>query len=347
MAHASSFDPDPAQIRANTAFIRYPRLNELHQEISECQHISKIAGEPQCMSLEGPPGAGKSTLMKAYASAFPRTETDEGTRIPVFYLETPSPVTVKGMAAAMLEQLGDPAAHRGAIWSMNARLVKLLIACGVELVILDDFHHLIDTDTNRILSTVSDWLKVLIKDTGVPFLVVGIEGKVEQILRANAQLSRLFATREALCPFRWDLHDQETLREFAQFVLQAEGAIDAPLTKQVARVELLGRIHAATQGLVANIMNLLRYAHAHATSRGSEVVELCDLSIAFQKRLAKHLGCKGNPFGVESQNASDTPSGQRPGASTEGIHPATNRRSRRRRKKQGVSAEAAETLRAR
>ena len=87
--------------------------------------------------------------------------------------------------------------------SLNSRLIKLLKACQVELVILDDFHHLIDTETDRVLAKVSDWLKVLIKETGIPFLVVGMEGKVERILRANAQLSRLFAARETLLPFAW------------------------------------------------------------------------------------------------------------------------------------------------
>src|SRR5688572_3970894 len=159
-----------------TPLIRYPRFNELHREIQRCQTLSRTAGEPQCMALEGVPGAGKSTLVADFARAFPRVETEAGTQVPVFYLETPSPVTVKGMAATMLERLGDPAAHRGALWSMNSRLIKLMQACDVQLAILDDFHHLIDTETNRILQKVSDWLKVLIKESGIPFLVVGIEG---------------------------------------------------------------------------------------------------------------------------------------------------------------------------
>lgn len=248
------------------------------------------------MSLEGVSGAGKSTLVKEYATAFPHQETEEGTRIPVFYLETPSPVTVKGMAAAMLEQLGDPAAHRGALWSMNSRLVRLIIACEVELVILDDFHHLIDVETNRILQTVSEWLKVLIKETGVPFLVVGIEGKVEQILKANPQLSRLFAAREVLQPFQWDTNDPYTLQEFAQFIQYVERAIDMPLTESISRPELLYRMYYATAGIVANIMNLMRYAQSCVLERQSGIIELIDLACAYDKRLSKHLGSTINPF---------------------------------------------------
>ena len=105
---------------------------------------------------------------------------------------------------------------------MNFRLIRLMQDCQVELVILDDFHHLIDQETNRIMEQVSDWLKVLIKETGIPFLVVGIEGKVERILETNAQLSRLFAVRQRLAPFACDPQDEASLEEFARFVQYAE-----------------------------------------------------------------------------------------------------------------------------
>ncbi len=297
MNAASPDQPSTVSIRANAALIRYPRFTEVHREIRRCREMSKLAGEPHCLSLEGVPGAGKSTLVKAYATAFPRLETAEGTTIPVFYLETPSPVTIKGLAAVMLEQLGDPAAHRGPLWSINSRLVQLIIACEVELVILDDFHHLIDTETNRVLVTVSDWLKVLIKETGVPFLVVGIAGRIEPILAANAQLSRLFAARETLQPFPWEPALPATIQAFAHFVQYAERILDQPLVVPLPRVELLARLHAATDGVVANIMNLLRYAQRCAVDRGSADIELQDLGIAFTKRLAPHLRRNVNPFG--------------------------------------------------
>ena len=68
-----------------------------------------------------------------------------------------------------------------------------------------------DSETDKILAKVSNWLKVLIKETCVPFLVIGIEGKVEVILEANSQLSRLFAVREDLTRFRWEVAEPDTL----------------------------------------------------------------------------------------------------------------------------------------
>jgi hypothetical protein len=282
--------------RANTALIRYPRFKALHRDIRECQEMSQLASEPQCMSLEGVTGAGKSTLMRDYVALFPRIEETDGTRIPVFYAETPSPVTVKGMAATMLAHLGDPAAHRGTVWSMNFRLIRLMIACQVELVILDDFHHLIDKKTNRILEQVSDWLKVLIKETGIPFLVVGIAGKVECILEANAQLSRLFAVRETLESFCCDPADETSVQEFARFVHYAEQTIAIPLPETLPRLELLYRLHYATDGVIGNLMNLLRYAALLSRRQRKTGVDLATLAAAFDKRLAKHLKGRPNPF---------------------------------------------------
>jgi hypothetical protein len=293
--------------QAHSVFIYYPRLKELHEEICRCQRLSRIAGEPQCMALEGITGAGKTTLIRRYTSEFPRHETHHGTTVPVFYMETPSPATVKTMASVMLEQLGDPAAHIGTVGSLNSRLIKLLVACHVELVILDDFHHLIDTETDRILAKVSDWLKVLIKETGIPFLVVGIDGKADRILRANAQLSRLFAARETLGPFQWKPEEQNTIQSFHIFLSTIEKGIGKPLTQTIPRTELLYRIFYSTDGIVGNVMNLLRYAVMLADEDGQAFLELQFLSQAFEKRMAKHLRGKVNPFVIPT-NETFTPS---------------------------------------
>jgi energy-coupling factor transporter ATP-binding protein EcfA2 len=288
--------------RSNAALIRYPRFKDLHKLIRECQELSKISDEPQCMTLEGKPGAGKSTLVRDYAGAFPREETREGSIIPVFSVETPSPVTVKGLAAKMLEAMGDPAANKGTLWSMNSRLDSFIRECHVELVIMDDFHHLIDRKTMLVLEEVSDWLKVRIKETNVPFLVVGIEGTIEVILQTNPQLSRLFAARETLRPFIWDPAHNKTIGEFSRFVQYAEEATEMSLPSSPNRSEMLFRLHYATDGIVGNLMNLLRKASLLARANGSKELSLPLLSQAFQFRLAKHLPSKVDPFSFDPRS---------------------------------------------
>lgn len=314
--------------KAHAALIRYPRFNALHEDICMCQQVSKMAGEAQCMVLEGVTGTGKSTLVRTYAEAFLRYESASGTKIPVLYMETPSPVTVKGMAARMLEVMGDPAAHKGSQWAMNTRLTHFIQACEVQIVILDDFHHLIDRDTNRVLETVSDWLKVLIKETNVPFLVVGIEGRVEPILRANAQLSRLFAVRETLQPFRWDPADGETVKEFATFVRCVEKGIGVSLSDELPQTEFLYRLHYATNGVVGNVMNLMRFGALLAQKQETQTLTLALLEQAFEKRLRKHMLKMANPFALNGGGRFAAPQFESDGMAIEG----DGRSSRRRRR---------------
>jgi hypothetical protein len=327
-----------SRTRANAVLVRYSRFNELYEDIRLCQAMSHMAGEPQCMALEGLAGAGKSTLVKSYAEAFTRYETVSGTKVPIFYMETPAPVTVKGMAARMLEELGDPAAHKGPLWSMNSRLIQYIRLCEVQLVILDDFHHLIDKETNRVLETVSDWLKVLIKETSVPFLVVGIEGRVEQILQANSQLSRLFAVRERLEPFQWNPTDETTIKEFASFIQYVERGVGISLSDELPRAELLHRLHYATDGVVGNVMNLIRFAALLAQEQEGEALTLSILSQAFTKRLHKHLAQKANPFATFGNQHFVAPSV----IPTNDLD-STNWRSKRRQKKQSTAADVLKT----
>lgn len=319
--------------RANTTLIRYPRFTQLQENIQLCCDLSRGAGEPQCMLLEGATGTGKSTLVKSYADAYPRYETPQGTKVPMFYLETPSPVTVKGMAARLLEVLGDPGAHHGTLWSMNSRLIHFLRACEVHLVILDDFHHLIDRETNRVMDKVSDWLKVLIKEANVPFLVVGLEGTVRRILDANAQLSRLFAIRETLQPFTWDQQQPDGIQEFAAFVAFAENRIGLPLTVEIERKDLLNRLHLATNGVVGNVMNLLRYSAVLAQQRKTDHLTLEIIAAAFDLRLAAHVH-RENPF-ASTASRSESP----PPPSTESLPVSP----RNRRKKKASASEVLTT----
>jgi hypothetical protein len=300
--------PKTALEKANAVFIHYPRLEELHKKICRCQKVSRMASEPECMALEGVTGAGKTTLVRDhYASQFSRVETPNGTIIPVLYVEMPSPATVKTAASSLLEAMGDPAAFSGTTGALDSRLAALIKDCGVELVIIDEFSNLIDTETDRVMAKVSDWLKMLIKRTGIPFLVVGIEGKVERILRSNDQLSRLFAMRESIEPFRWDPRDKSSIESFNYFITACEKCIGTPLTKSIHRADMIYRIHFATKGVVGNIMNLLRYAVVLSEELNQSKIELPVLAQAFNERLSKHVRILVNPFSAPCDSTFSPP----------------------------------------
>jgi hypothetical protein len=68
--------------------------------------------------------------------------------------------------------------------SLTNRAARLLIHCGVELTVLDEFHHLFDGDRAKVMTKSSQWLKVLIVNTGLPVVVCGMP-EAECVLSAE------------------------------------------------------------------------------------------------------------------------------------------------------------------
>jgi hypothetical protein len=137
--------------------------------------------------------------------------------------------------------------------------------------------------------------------------VVGIKGKVKMILKANPELSRLFGPREVLEPFAWDEARPETAQDFARFVAYVEQAMEKRLSAEITRTEMLYRVHYASDGVVGNLMNLLRCATSLAEERGSEVIDLAILSLAFREELAEHLAHKVDPFSQPTDSGFASP----------------------------------------
>ncbi len=275
-------------------FIRYPRLKELYAKIDFCRTFSKNAAEPECMLISGKQGAGKTTLTEWYAGDFPVSETPQKRIAPVLVITVPSPATVKGFASEVLQALGDPAADKGTVSSITLRVRKYLKDCKVELIILDEFQHFDDRQSKNVLKTISDWLKNLLNQTGIPIVLVGMPG-CESVLEAkgNEQLKRRFSSRDQILPFGWTTPQQSD--EFRDD--------DLPLLKDshLAETTTAFLIHSATEGVINYVMKLLRCAAVLAIELGTEQIDLPILAHAYAKRLEKDFKNRTNPFGHANQ----------------------------------------------
>jgi type II secretory pathway predicted ATPase ExeA len=274
-------------------YISYPRLEAVIKKIEHCHRHSELSAEPECLLITGETGAGKTTLYKRYEQRFPRRVTEDGTIVPVLSVSIPVPATVKSMVTTLLVALGDPVAEKGAVVNQTLRLKRLLACCGTQLVILDEFQHFIDRDSRKVLQNVSDWLKDLLNEMGVPVVLIGMPSS-EQILEANAQLKRRFAARASLAPFGWDSPEEQI--EFRKFLKVLDGRLPLLERSQLADPETAYLIYCATGGTVAYVMKLVRRATAIALEQGGEKLTLETLAQAYDERLAADAPERENPF---------------------------------------------------
>jgi len=276
--------------------VLYPRWQRIADEIGRCHELGPLAAEPPCLLVVGPTGAGKSTLVASYARQYPPLPTETGTAHPVVRATIPSPATIKALATTLLAALGDPQASRGTIGSMTYRLTRFFRDCAVELLILDELQHFRDRDNRTILENASNWLKTLIKETGVACVLIGLQGEAEEVVRLNPQLARLFGDPYVLAPFTWDERRPETVQEFLAFLLLLEGAL--PLTERpdLASLGTARRLYLASGGVMAYLMELIRRATYLAITQDQLSLDHTILARAFEQRLAAVRRDVPNPF---------------------------------------------------
>ena len=168
------------------------------------------------LARSGPPypGVGKTSVVDHYRRLHPPRETDTANCQPVLKVTLQPDARPKGIAADLLLALAKmglapirtigacpnfrAARSSGTVESLTNRAARLLKHCGVELIVLDEFHHLFDVDRAKVMTKASQWLKVLIVNTGLPVVVCGIPEAVGWA-RAN-QRQRPVATTGVASP---------------------------------------------------------------------------------------------------------------------------------------------------
>lgn len=284
----------------------FPRLERLRQSIAYCHRHSGVAAEPECLLITGPTGAGKTTLCRVYERAHPRSIGSHGATVPVLVASIPVPATAKSLATRLLEALGDPLADRGTTVAQTLRLIRLLRDCEVQLVILDEFQHFIDRDSNHVLLTVANWLKDVLNETNVPMVLMGMPYS-DVILRANAQLERRFGMREQMSPFGWTTSEEQT--EFRTLLHVLDRALPFDRPSNLSDTEATYRIYCATGGVMGYVMKLVRRAALLAIERELEGVDRELLAEAYDERFAKACPDLPHPFRADVEELMVRPVG--------------------------------------
>jgi hypothetical protein len=279
--------------------IQSPGFKNIITRINECHERSKYTSEPRCLFITGETGYGKTTIGKFYTKDYPRVVNDDGAIIPVLRSTISSPATIKSMGTWLLRDLGDPMPDRGTTTSITMRLCKLIKECRVELLILDEFQHLIDKDTEKVIKSSADWLKNILNDTGVPMVLMGMPWSVD-ILSANDQLQRRFSAKMELKAFGWSTEAEQ--KEFKTFLILLENGLPLPKPSNLYSGQMPFRLFCATRGILSNIKNLISKTAEKAIEKGFENITMDLLALAYDEELALNVVGNTNPFRTDVES---------------------------------------------
>ena len=275
-------------------YIPTPDVQAIIDQMKECRELSKLNGyqvEPDCLLTTGEAGMGKTTLIKQFMAKSPRVISEDETNVPVLSTYLPTTKSDKDVISHLLRELGDPAeGEGGTATKLTKRFVDLLKETGVEMIIIDEFHHAIETKSEMVIHRVADLLKNIVSDSKIPMVLFGMPWSTH-ILNVNHQLARRFDIHKHITHYTKD-----TFTDFRKFLKKVDKKLPFEQSSNLSDEELAFRLFAASKGNLSLLMKgFIRRAGIKAAKNGQQNIPIEYLAQEFTKVYSK-LGDDKNVF---------------------------------------------------
>lgn len=217
---------------------------------------------PRNLLIVGPSNNGKTMIAEKFRRAHPQRISDDGDHeeIPVLSIEMPPQPTVSRFHTAVLEALKVPVGHHGGADRKESFVIRLMRACKVRLLIIDELHNMLGAFPLR-QRELLNLLRYLGNTLRIPIVCLGTR-EAYLAIRTDDQLENRFH------PFvlpPWE-NDAELGRLLASF----EATLPLREPSGLAAPGLRDLILRRSEGLIGEIATLLARAAAAALSSGHE-----------------------------------------------------------------------------
>lgn len=298
----------------NHIYVAHPDSDRILERIKRCHNSRSKSEVPMCMILTANTGAGKSTLIKRYMAEHPVSETTKRTIVPIFSSVIPSNTTIPQFIQEILKSLIRSVISiddnteieeeiekmaSGGLQAIKARLYKYLEKAQVQMIILDEFQHLIHDSNKKILNDVANTIKTLILETKIPVVLVGTP-KALAVLPENSEMARRFTKPMMIKPF--SITNDEDINLFRTFLATVDSLLPFKQRSNFASKELTIRFFAASNGYIDDIMRIIHYAGEDAIIDQSDHIKLHHLETAFDATPGQNHSAPDNPFSVTINN---------------------------------------------
>ena len=287
-------------------FVGYPRVEKIIGIMREC-HNTYGDSRPSCALITGNAGVGKTTLIEEYIHRYdsPRERVGDNMIVPILRIGAPGSASSKSLLSRMLHILGDHAWSKGSKDSMAERLIRFIGECKVTLIIIEETQHLVDSDSQKVITKTRDTLKDLLDSTRTPIILFGMPN-ASDVVDGDQQVQDRFSVRLKLEPFGYDNEIQEDgneaqgesrKKEFQHFLWGVEKQLHFEQPFGLDSVDMSYRLFYASDGNPRRLVeDLIKNAALYAINSGRKRLDIKDLALAFETYLHGIVPHKTNPF---------------------------------------------------
>ncbi|MEK4510135.1 TniB family NTP-binding protein [Paenibacillus sp. FSL K6-2524] len=264
--------------------VHHPKYEQLLEELEMMLVLSEGSVSPEGLYIFGPTGVGKSTVTTEFTDRYPREivkkEDKEFPRIPILHVRVPPKATPRMLASKVLEIMGDPFHHKGTESELTSRIHHFVRSLGIKMIILDEFQHLIDADTDHVLATASNWVKTFTEEIRIAVVLCGMPESNKVFIR-NGQLDRRFCNKVELEPFAYGT--PEEIITFRIFLKKIDGLLPFADSANLADPRKADKIYYISKGIPFYVMKLLENATFFAVKAGDDQITESHMARAMLK----------------------------------------------------------------
>jgi hypothetical protein len=266
-----------------------PRAQEAHERFRYLIAHGKAQGPgaKRGQLLVGPSQSGKSTIISTFADTRNTPARLEAGEVPVLNVTLRANISTKGLAQNILQRLSTYGFYTGAFSGseneLTERVYKSMAEAKVELLVLDEIHHLNNIEKQKSAWSVGEMIKLFLIDGCCPVVLSGIDTAKTPFLE-NRQLSQ--RSEPALELHKLDIGRAPDRALFARFLADYLPAVEVAsgVGKLITLLnrETITALHTVSEGVLGAACNLIKAAVTNAMLAGRDQLEVDDLARAVE-----------------------------------------------------------------
>lgn len=287
-------NPDQALQAFADLYIDTPRHRKVNLALEESMHLKRRAPNVNARNLviTSEPGMGKSYLLERFMK-----RTNHVARLlnpnatPVIYFSLSDVTRPKDMSSALIKSMGDPFAGKSSHSEQMDRAFDLMDQLEVEVVLLDEFSHILLEGTEAMKKFAQRYVKDLVNRSKRTIVLAGLK-EIEPFVLSTKELRRRFIIKLRIPRYRLNKTDSA---EFRNFMQEVEDALPLPVEESFTSERMILAWYCMSGGIPDYVMKPLTDALSRALDDGLSMLTLDVLATAAEDYLDPD-GRTINPF---------------------------------------------------